>query len=67
MQTKKDILPDYDFSKGKRGKYAKQYASGTNLIALAPDVAKVFKDTEAINEILRALAKITSHKKKQAA
>jgi hypothetical protein len=67
MKTKTDIQPDYDFSKGKRGKYAKQYAAGTNLIILAPDVAKVFKDTETVNEALRTLANIVLRKKKHAA
>ena len=67
MKTKKDILPNYDFSKGKRGKYTKQYATGTNLITLAPGVAKFFKDTEVINEALRAIANIVLRKKKHAA
>ena len=38
----KEMLPEYDFSKGMRGKYAKQFAAGTNIIVLAPDVAKNF-------------------------
>lgn len=67
MKVKKDILPDYDFSKGKRGKYAKQFAAGTNLIILAPDVAKIFKDAETVNEALRTLANIVLRKKKHAA
>lgn len=60
-----EILSEYDFSKGKRGKYAKQYATGTNLIVLEPDVAKVFKDAATVNETLRAIAKIAFRKKKQ--
>ncbi|MBX3164793.1 MAG: hypothetical protein KF900_09950 [Bacteroidetes bacterium] len=67
MKNTKDMLDDYDFSKGKRGKYAKQYAAGTNLIALEPDVAKIYKDAEIINETLRAVAKIAFRKKKHAA
>ena len=61
------MLPEYDFSKGKRGKYAKQYAAGTNLVALAPDVAKIFTDAQTVNETLRAVAKIALRKKKHAA
>jgi len=38
-----DLRPEYDFSKGVRGKHAKRYAQGTNVILLAPDVAKIFK------------------------
>lgn len=60
---------NYDFSKGKRGKYARQYTTGTNLIILAPDVAKVYKDADTVNETLRAIAKIkiAIHKKGQPA
>ena len=53
-----DMLDEYDFSQGERGKYAKRYAEGTNVVVLAPDVAAVFPDTEAVNEALRALVKI---------
>ncbi|MFI5398357.1 MAG: hypothetical protein ACHQ9S_22705 [Candidatus Binatia bacterium] len=35
-----------NFSGGVRGKYAKRYAEGTNVIVLDPDVAEVFKDRE---------------------
>ena len=62
-----EMLSEYNFSKGKRGKYAKRYAAGTNLIVLAPDVAKVFPDSEAVNETLRAVAKIVLRSKKHAA
>jgi hypothetical protein len=30
-----------DFSQGERGKYARRYAQGTNVVVLEPDVAKV--------------------------
>jgi hypothetical protein len=36
-----DLLEEYDFSKGVRGKYAKRYAEGTNVVVLAPDVAAI--------------------------
>jgi hypothetical protein len=36
----KEMLEEYDFSEGARGKYAKRYAEGTNLVMLAPDVAR---------------------------
>ena len=32
----------YDFSGGVRGKYAKRYAEGTNIVLLEPDVAEAF-------------------------
>ena len=53
---------EYDFSTGVRGKYAKRFSKGTNLIVLDPDVAKVFKDSKDVNNVLRALAKITIRK-----
>lgn len=53
-----DMLDEYDFNKGEIGKYAKQYAEGTNIVLLDPDVAKVFPDSEAVNQALRALARI---------
>lgn len=53
-----DMLGEYDFSQGERGKYAKRYAEGTNVVVLAPDVAAVFPNTEAVNEALRALMKV---------
>lgn len=46
---------EYDFSKGDRGKYAKQYAEGTNIILLDPDVAKAFPNSESVNNALRSL------------
>jgi hypothetical protein len=52
------MLDNYDFSKGIRGKYAKRYAEGTNVVVLAPDVAAVFPNAESVNEALRALVQI---------
>jgi hypothetical protein len=43
----------YDFSKGVRGKYAKRYKEGTNIVRLDPDVAKEFPDAAAVNDALR--------------
>lgn len=57
-QRNADLLDEYDFSKGVRGKYAKRYAEGTNVVLLDPDVAKVFPDSQSVNEALRAIAKV---------
>jgi len=46
---------EYDFSKGIRGKYAKQYSEGTNIVLLDPDVAKVFPTSESVNKALRSI------------
>jgi hypothetical protein len=55
-----EMLDEYDFSPGERGKYAKRYAEGTNVVLLAPDVAAVFHDAKAVNDALRTLVKIAS-------
>ena len=49
---------EYDFSKGIRGKYARRFAAGTNVVVLDPDVAKIYKSSKEVNAILRALSKI---------
>jgi hypothetical protein len=53
-----DLLNEYDFSQGVRGKYAQRYAEGSNVIVLSPDVAEIFPDSKSVNETLRALIKI---------
>lgn len=59
---KEELLSEYDFSKGIRGKYARRYAQGTNLVALSSEVAKVFHDSKSVNEALPALARIARKK-----
>ncbi len=53
-----DMLPEYDFSGGVRGKHYEAYQKSTNIVVLDPDVAEIFKDSAAVNEALRMLAKI---------
>lgn len=55
---REEMLPEYDFSGGVRGKYAEKYANGTNVVVLSPDVAEAFPDAEAVNNALRALLTI---------
>ena len=57
-RSSKDMLDEYDFSKGEKGRYYSKYRVGTNVVVLDPDVAKVFKDQKFINESLRALASV---------
>ena len=51
-----EILPEYDFSRGRRNKYAARYAEGTNVVVLDRDVAAVFPNASEVNAALRALA-----------
>lgn len=46
---------EYDFSRGSRGKYARRYAEGANVVVLEPDVAKVFPNAKKVNASLRKL------------
>lgn len=58
MANDPDLLEEYDFRGGIRGKYAARYQEGTNIVVLDPDVAEVFRDSESVNQILRPLAQI---------
>ena len=53
-----NMLEEYDFSKGVRGKHAKRYAEGTNLVLIDPDIAQFFPDHASINDALRSLMEI---------
>jgi hypothetical protein len=57
-----EMLDQYDFSKGVRGKYAKAYHQGSNIVVLDPDVAQGFPNFEAVNQALRSLANIQDGK-----
>jgi hypothetical protein len=60
----KEMRPEYDFSRGVRGKYATQFRSGTNVVVLEPDVAKFFSDSAAVNDALRVLVQIANRGRK---
>ena len=51
--SKADIPQEVNFQGGRRGLHATRYASGTNMIALEPDVARTFKTAEQVNRVLR--------------
>ncbi len=61
-----DMQVEYDFSKAVRGKYARRYARGSNVVVLEPDVAKVFPNAKAVNSSLRSLAEIIRRQKSAA-
>lgn len=58
-----ELRPEYDLKKllqgAGRGKYAKRYAEGTNLVLLAPDVVAAFPTAEAVNEALRLVMQLS--------
>ncbi len=53
-----DMLPEYDFRGGARGKYARDFGRNRNLRILAPDLLSTFPDSESVNEALRTLVRI---------
>ncbi len=53
-----EMLDEYDFSNGVRGKYSNLIARKSNVVVLEPDVAEIFEDSESVNEALRALLPI---------
>jgi hypothetical protein len=68
-ESSDELRPNYDLREvlkaGVRGKYAKRYQAGTNLILLDPDVRKAFRSERAVNEALRLvieLRKVTDGK-----
>ena len=58
QKVRGEMRSEYDFHGGARGKYAAQYAAGTNLVTLAPDVAARFSDSNAVNEALRLCSRL---------
>ena len=53
MRKVGNMRDEYNFKGGERGKYAKHFAGGTNLVLLEADVAKAFPDSQSVNEALR--------------
>jgi hypothetical protein len=53
------LRPEYDLAQlrgGVRGKYYSRATTGTNLVLIEPDLAKLFPDSKAVNRALRVLA-----------
>ena len=50
-----DMPDEVDFSNGVRGRYADRFGGGRNIVVLEPDVAKVFKNSDAVNQALRGV------------
>ncbi|RIZ68531.1 MAG: hypothetical protein D0528_07295 [Methylococcales bacterium] len=56
-----ELRPEYkrsDFGEIVRGKYADRIKDETNVVLLAPDIAKAFPNDEAVNNALRYLLEI---------
>ena len=56
-----ELRPEYDLAlleAGVRGKYAKRFREGTNLVLLSPDVARYFPNEDSVNAALRSLVSV---------
>jgi hypothetical protein len=57
-----DLRPEYDLKRlltgAVRGKYAKRYATGSNVVLLEPDVRRAFRDEKAVNDALRLVIEL---------
>ena len=60
--TTDELRPEYDLTellKGSvRGKYAKRYEAGTNLVLIEPEIHNVFKTEKAVNDALRLVLEL---------
>lgn len=65
MDENDELLPEYDldFSKSKPNLFAEEYRRTNRMVMLDEDVAKDFPSSEAVNEALRFLARITKEHK----
>ncbi|MGD0519311.1 MAG: hypothetical protein ABSA26_17375 [Thermoguttaceae bacterium] len=59
-KTKKapEMLKEYDFSRGVRGKYYKRFMEGSNVAVIDAELAKIFPDSKSVNQALRSLVNI---------
>lgn len=57
MKGDKDTMrkeyPENLIKSGVRGKYAKAYREGTNVVLIDPDLHELFPNSEAVNRALR--------------
>ena len=61
-EDKDELRPEYDMKSllkdGVRGKYAKRYRAGANLVLLEPEVATAFPNEKAVNDALKLVMKL---------
>jgi hypothetical protein len=60
-QTVDEFRREYrreDFNEMVRGKYARRCKESSNVVVIAPDIAKVFPNEQAVNDALRGLLEI---------
>jgi hypothetical protein len=52
-----ELQPEYDldYAKARPNRFANRIVPGGSAVVLEPDVASVFKTSQSVNEVLRAL------------
>lgn len=62
--TDPDMLPEYDFAGGERGRFYKRFANIhlKDTIVLDPALRRVFPDSASVNEALRTLLRLADSK-----
>ena len=56
---------EYDFSKGKRGKYHKRFSSGNNIVMIDPELKKHFPNSKSVNKALKSIIDAVDFGKKE--
>ncbi|MBN2900127.1 MAG: hypothetical protein JXO44_15280 [Clostridia bacterium] len=59
MSNDQEMRPEYSaelIKSGIRGKYAKRYREGTNIVPIDPELNKLFPNAESVNRALRQYA-----------
>ena len=59
-----DVMEEYDFSGGVRGKYARRFQEGSNVVVIDADVAEYFPDHDSVNDALRSLVEVITRQVK---
>ncbi len=57
MKPENEILPEYDFSNGERGKYSEKYKN-SNVCRIDQDLMGRFPTSEEVNQALREYLRI---------
>jgi hypothetical protein len=57
----------FDYRKSKANRFAAKMAEGTVAVVLEPDVAAIFKSSEAVNALLRSVISAMSASKRNQA
>ncbi len=53
QDTLRDEYPEDLIRSGERGKYAKAYRDGTNVVLVDPDLHELFPTSDSVNRALR--------------